>query len=97
MAEPFRRDIRAAQAQGLNPHGVKAMQRIEAALVDKAVEFELIDTTGRRELDRIREDRHLCAHPSLRAAGEVYNPRPEIARGHLAVALRTLLELRAEW
>lgn len=35
--------------------------------------------------------RHLCAHPSLRAGGEVYNPRPEAARGHLAIALSTLL------
>ena len=26
MAEPFRQDITAAQAQGLKSHGVKAMQ-----------------------------------------------------------------------
>ncbi|WP_284741663.1 hypothetical protein [Amycolatopsis sp. RTGN1] len=90
-AEPFRKDVTDAQAKGLTGEGVRAMQRIEASLVDKAVEFELVDTVGKRELDRIREDRHLCAHPSLRAAGEVYNPRPEIARGHLAAALTTLL------
>lgn len=90
-AEHFRNEVIAAQEKGLSPEGVRAMQKIEASLVDKAVEFELVDAIGKRELDRIREDRHLCAHPSLRMAGEVYNPRPEAARGHLAVALTTLL------
>ncbi|AIG80468.1 Hypothetical protein AJAP_38410 [Amycolatopsis japonica] len=91
QVKSFWERIVEAQQQGLNRAGVQLMQRIEADLVDKAVEFELIDTIGQRELDRIREDRHLCAHPSLRAEGEVYIPRPEMARGHLAVALTTLL------
>lgn len=90
-AQTFRQQVTDAQEKGLKPEGVRAMQGIEASLVDKAVEFELIDTIGKRELDRIREDRHLCAHPSLRTGGEVYNPRPEAARGHLAIALSTLL------
>jgi hypothetical protein len=67
------------------------MQNIEASLLDKAAEFELIDSIGQRELERIREDRNLCVHPSLRSFSEVYEPRPEVARGHLAVALTTLL------
>ncbi|MCP2317935.1 hypothetical protein APR12_003288 [Nocardia amikacinitolerans] len=90
-AEVFRQEVTAAQDMGLTPDGVRAMQKIEAKLVDKAVEFELVDTIGKRELDRIREDRHLCAHLSLRAEGEVYDPRPEVARGHLAIALSFLL------
>lgn len=65
-AHVFRREVTDAQEKGLKPDGVRAMQKIEAALIDKAVEFELIDTIGKRELDRIREDRHLCSHPSLR-------------------------------
>ncbi|KFZ80850.1 hypothetical protein ED92_11050 [Amycolatopsis sp. MJM2582] len=90
-AQVFRTQVTDAQDKGLTSAGVGAMQRIEASLVDKAVEFELIDTIGKRELDRIREDRHLCAHPSLRSGGEVYSPRPEAARGHLAIALTSLL------
>ncbi|MFD2415406.1 hypothetical protein [Amycolatopsis pigmentata] len=91
QAASFRAKVAAAQAHGLTPAGVKAMQQIEAELINNAVEFELIDSIGKRELERIREDRHLCAHPSLRAGGEVYVPRPEVARGHLAIALTTLL------
>jgi hypothetical protein len=67
------------------------MQRIEDVLLSEAKKFELIDTIGSRELERIREDRNLCVHPSLRIHGDVYEPRPEVARGHLAVALATLL------
>lgn len=67
------------------------MQKIESALLTEAARFELIDTIDVRELNRIREDRHLCAHPSLRAAGEAYIPRAEVGRAHLAVALTTLL------
>jgi hypothetical protein len=91
QAVPFRTTLRSAQGKGLNRDGVRAMQAIEATLLDKAAEFELIDSIGVRELERIREDRNLCVHPSLRALGDVYEPRPEVARGHLAIALNTLL------
>ncbi|MGC4856558.1 hypothetical protein ACLQ24_25100 [Micromonospora sp. DT4] len=91
QAVPFRTTLTEAQSKGLSKDGVRAMQALEATLLDKASEFELIDSIGVRELERIREDRNLCVHPSLRALGDVYEPRPEVARGHLAVALTTLL------
>ncbi|RDV49125.1 MULTISPECIES: hypothetical protein [unclassified Streptomyces] len=87
----FRTDIMSAQEKGITPDGVRAMQNIEASLLSRAVDFELIDSIGQRELERIREDRNLCVHPSLRSFSEFYEPRPEVARGHLAVALATLL------
>jgi hypothetical protein len=90
-AATFRATLTNVQANGLNGEAVKGMQNIEASLLDKAEEFELIDSIGKRELERIREDRNLCAHPSLRALGDVYQPQPEVARGHLVVALTTLL------
>jgi hypothetical protein len=70
---------------------VKIMQDIERTILTTARQTELIDTIGERELGRLREDRHLCAHPSLRPAGEFYEPRPEYARAHLSTALQTLL------
>ncbi len=90
-AVAFSRKLASAQAQGLHQDGVRAMQTIEAGLLTEAVEFELIDSIDQRELGRIREDRNLCVHPSLRPLGEVYAPRPETARAHLATALDTLL------
>lgn len=90
-AVAFRTEIANAQQKGISQEGLRAMQNIEASLLAKAAEFELIDSIGQRELERIREDRNLCVHPSLRSFSEVYEPRPEIARGHLVVALTTLL------
>ncbi|WP_200309404.1 hypothetical protein [Streptomyces adelaidensis] len=90
-AVAVRTEITSAQGKGITPDGVRAMQNIEASLLTKAADFELIDSIGQRELERIREDRNLCVHPSLRSFSEVYEPLPEVARGHLAVALTTLL------
>lgn len=90
-AKAFRAEVDAAQAHGIKTEGVRAMQKIEDKLLAEAEKFELIDSIGSRELGRIREDRNLCVHPSLRHLGEVYEPRPEVARGHLAIALSTVL------
>lgn len=80
-AVAFRSELAAAQAKGLTQDGVRAMQAIEAGLLAKAVNFELIDPIDERELERIREDRNLCVHPSLRSFSEVYEP-PSRSRPH---------------
>jgi hypothetical protein len=90
QAVPFRAALTSAQDNGLNKDGVRAMQDIEAPLLTRAAEVELIDAIGIRELERVREDRNLCVHPSLRTLDTVYQPRPEAARAHLAIALTTL-------
>lgn len=90
-AVAFRAQIVNAQNKGLTKEGVREMQNIEAVLLEKAKEFELIDSIDQRELERIKEDRNLCVHPSLRSFSEIYEPRPEVARAHLAAALTTLL------
>jgi hypothetical protein len=90
-AVTFRGELAAAQGKGLTQEGVRAMQAIEAGLLAKAVNFELIDSIDQRELERIREDRNLCVHPSLRSFSEVYEPNSEAARAHLATALAALL------
>lgn len=93
VALAARTKIVAARTAGLAPAGIKAMQELERSLLNTAVEIELVDTITARELERLREDRHLCVHPSLR--GEVYEPRAETAREHIAAALSGLLTLPA--
>ena len=90
-AQRFRTQVEEARAKGISPDGVRRMQSIETSLLEEARQFELIDSIGVRELDRIREDRHLCVHPSLRHLGEAYEPPTETARAHLKVALDTSL------
>lgn len=90
-AQAFSADVDNAQRQGLKSEGVRAMQQIESALLAEALKFEFIDAIDHRSLERIREDRNLCVHPSLRPFSDAYVPRPEAARAHLAVALDVLL------
>ncbi len=92
-AVEFRRKVDQARLQGVTPAGAKAMQRVEDDVLGVAEELELFDSVGRLDLNRIREDRNLCVHPSLRHLGELYDPRPETARAHLGVALSTVLTL----
>jgi hypothetical protein len=54
-------------AQGkLDRSSALAMQAAESTLLDTALALELIDATQKIQLERLREDRNLCAHPSLR-------------------------------
>ncbi|WUH90408.1 hypothetical protein OG900_10050 [Streptomyces sp. NBC_00433] len=79
-------------AQGnLDSDAVHTMQQVEGSLLQTAVTLELIDATQKLQLERLREDRNLCAHPSLRPLGELFDPQPEYARAHLTVALDAVL------
>lgn len=45
-----------------------------------------------RDLTRLQEDRHRCAHPSMTIDGEVFNPSAEQARVHIRSAVEYLLQ-----
>ncbi|MEU0635756.1 hypothetical protein ABZ338_05970 [Streptomyces albidoflavus] len=86
-AKTIAQKIDAARAKS----DVKAMQDVEAALLENAQMLELLDFVEARDLQRLREDRHLCAHPSLRPLGDFYAPSLELARAHLVGALQAVL------
>jgi hypothetical protein len=94
-AAEFLKKLLTAESHGLKSAGVMAMQEVEREILSVATQVELIDSVAERELSRIREDRHLCAHLSLRSAGEMYEPSAEIARAHLSCALDNVLTLPA--
>jgi hypothetical protein len=83
-------DIERAQAPG-QADAVAIMLGVERTILDTAEKLELIDRTQKMQLERLREDRHLCAHPSLRPLGELFEPTTEYARAHLAVSLEAVL------
>jgi hypothetical protein len=70
---------------------VKTMQQVENGLLQNALDLELIDFIEHRQLERLQQDRNLCAHPSLRPLGDVFVPSSEYARAHLVAALDALL------
>lgn len=83
-------DVERAQQPG-QADAVAIMLRVERTILELAEKLELIDRTHKTQLERLREDRHLCAHPSLRPMGELYTPTSEYARAHLVAALDAVL------
>ena len=53
--------------------------------------FQLLDHQQFTDLDRLREDRNRCAHPSFQRAEEQYHPSAELARSHLRNLIDHLL------
>ncbi|MFI1063866.1 hypothetical protein ACH4TC_18505 [Streptomyces spororaveus] len=70
---------------------VRTMQEVENTILDVAAKLDLIDFVQKRELERLKEDRNLAAHPSLRPLGELFTPTTEYARAHLTAAVEALL------
>ena len=55
-------------------------------------QFELISHLEHIDLQRLQEDRNRCAHPSLVAEGQGFNPPGELARLHIRSAVTHLLQ-----
>lgn len=83
-------EVEKAQ-QSKEDEAIPIMLGVERTLLDTAEALELIDHTQKKQLERLRDDRNMCAHPSLRPLGELYEPTMEYARAHLAAALETVL------
>lgn len=66
--------------------------KIERELLSTARDkFELISAQEHLDLERLREDRHRCAHPSRPSVTEVFSPSAELARVHIRSAVDCLL------
>lgn len=66
--------------------------KLEGELLDKAADpFAFIGPQERMQLSRLREDRHLCAHPAFSTEAELFQPPPELVRLHIVNAVEMLL------
>ena len=75
-----------------DPQVIKRLGAFERELLDVASrDFSLIDAHQLRDLHRLQEDRHLCAHPSYKQTGQIFTPTAEIARAHLVHAVTHVL------
>lgn len=86
------RSLRTTLAQAIKNGDKATMQRFEANLLEKAnKDLHLIGNSEYIDLCRLREDRHLCAHPAYVTEDELFSPGPERVRAHLASAVDHLL------
>lgn len=70
----------------------RKLQTIESELLDKAnSDLQLLAPHEYSALGRLRDDRHLCAHPAFVVEDELFQPLPELVRAHIVHALQHLL------
>ncbi|MDQ0612232.1 hypothetical protein QFZ83_006403 [Variovorax sp. W1I1] len=81
-----------AQIEAGNDQGVKSALEFERMIVATCRDrLQFFNHQQIRDLDRLRDDRHQCAHPSFQRAGEPYRPSAEQARLHLRNAVEHVL------
>ncbi|SDB36008.1 hypothetical protein [Belnapia rosea] len=73
---------------------IAKQQRIERSLLDEAQnKFSLFSINDRVLLDRINEDRNLCAHPNIPDEAELFSPSAESVRSHIVHSISVLLAI----
>lgn len=81
-----------AQIEAGNEQGVRGALEFERTILATCRDqLQFFTHQQIRDLERLREDRHQCAHPSFQRAGEPYRPSAEQARLHLRSAVEHVL------
>lgn len=71
---------------------IKKLLQLEGDILEDATaNTQVINHLARTQLGRLREDRHLCAHPAFSAEAELFEPSPELVRLHLVNAVDLVL------
>ena len=75
-----------------NNHNVKKLLDLETEIIkDAATKTQLLNPIAKTQLDRLREDRNLCAHPAFSTEADLFEPPPEMVRLHLVNAIDLIL------
>lgn len=69
------------------------IQRLERDILKFAEKkIKIINSQEARILNRIKEDRHMCAHPAfVKGEKTIFQPSPDLVRSHIVSALQCLL------
>ena len=71
---------------------IRQLLQLEGKILeDAANNTQAISQIAGRQLERLREDRHLCAHPAFSAEALLFEPTPELVRMHLVNAVDLVL------
>lgn len=93
-AQAFASELDAAiEANGRgDPVAVPRLQKIEGDLLGRALrDFELLSPQEHGDLERLKQDRNLCAHPAFSDQTLLFQPTPELVRAHVTHAILHLL------
>ena len=71
---------------------IKKLLELEANIFnDATTKTQLLNRIAKTQLDRLREDRNLCAHPAFSTEADLFEPSPEMVRLHLVNAIELVL------
>jgi hypothetical protein len=94
-AKKFVADLDAAVALQQTDYGtaVQRLQAIENDLLNQALKkYEFLSPQEHTDLDRLKQDRNLCAHPAFASESLLFQPSPELVRAHITHAITHLLQ-----
>ncbi len=75
----------------VNKNTIDKLLKTEREILDTAKRLELISTREFYELNKLREDRHFCAHPSFSTDEDLFQPSAEQVRANIVNALNFVL------
>jgi hypothetical protein len=76
----------------IRSRNIVQLQQIESNILEAARnDFELISDREKVELDRLQEDRHMCAHPAFTGDAVLFIPSNEQVRVHIVHAVEHVL------
>lgn len=80
------------ELDGIKQDNPKGMLEFERKILDYACnELQFISNIEKNHLERLKEDRNICAHPTFSEDGEQFNPTPELALSYIVQASQYLL------
>jgi len=98
--------IRELAASG-DPESIQLESRMDRAIASNSItarlefereivgiaetKLELLSSNESGQLNRLREDRGVCAHPTFSDDGSQFTPTPELARMHIVQTCEALL------
>lgn len=81
-----------ARLNSIQPNDVRGMLDFENHILEIAHEaLGMLSLIERKHLERIKEDRNICAHPTFSIDGAQFVPQPEMARSYIVQACNYLL------
>lgn len=72
-------------------HTARLLQLERDLLAHAHNPMAIIDAMTLRALNRLVEDRHLCAHPTFATQDDLYEPPSDLVRAHMSIAVDELL------
>ncbi|MFT7278439.1 MAG: hypothetical protein ACI8WI_001967 [Pseudoalteromonas distincta] len=81
-----------AKLDAIQPNNFAGMQAFEKDILTYACDdLEIISHIEKAHLERIKDDRNVCAHPTFSADGRQFTPSPELTRAYIVQAASYLL------